>query len=305
MGQLINAGSFFINPDYPGIDLSADAFLDADAEYEAYKARVLADGGYIYDEAATRAEFHFIIDNNMYGRVAVWCGASFGIRNRPANDGISKIYSLYGPDFTAKAVAPSGSPLVQHIKAPVPMFSITLTNGGVYLISETATKLQAVKDTPYLIAARLQDRLTTDQLGITATFANTSGMGLARQRTILTNGGTISEAWQFYGSNINPPGAGSEVASGAKTPYSDRAKCAGLFDPASGKVYGYGDGALITSGTSSTGKLADLSTVNGFFHLGPADSAVPTGQSCYGYISSFRVLNMATPADAVLISNLT
>jgi hypothetical protein len=288
-----------------GIDISGSV-LNPSALFTEYKNRVVADGGYIVDEAATLSEIEFLVNNGMWDRVSAWVGASFGVNIRTGTTTqVDKLYGLSSsPDFTAVAVAPTGSPIVSLITGAVNKLAITLVNGGVYLKSNAARKAQAAAGVPYLISARLEDRVNTDQLGMTVSFADPiANKALARQRTILTNGAAINEAWQFFATNVNPPVSGSDVASGAQAPYVVLASCAGLIDPEAGKVTGYGGGIALHTGISSTGKLADLSQVAGYWHLGPADSSVPTGQSCYGYLANIRCLNIASALDAQLISN--
>ncbi|WP_447875915.1 hypothetical protein [Serratia fonticola] len=286
-----------------GIDISG-AILNPAALFTAYKNRVLADGGIIVDEAATLDEITFIVNNGMWDRVSAWAGASFGVKISTGTT-VTKIYGLSSsPDFTPLVVAPAANPQVQLVTGTVNKLAIVLSNGGVYLKSSTQSKAQAAAGVPYLISARLEDRLATDQLGITVSFADaTTNKALARQQTIYTNAGAQNVAWQYFATNVNPPVSGSDVASGAQSPYLAFAKCAGLFDQAVGSVIGYGNGTVLHTGTSTTGALADLSQVNGYWHLGPADSAVPTGASCYGYLANIRCLNIASSLDAQLISN--
>ncbi|WMT13339.1 hypothetical protein [Serratia fonticola] len=290
----------------PGINMSG-AILNPVTLFTAYKNRVVTDGGIIVDEAATLDEITFIVNNGMWDRVSAWAGASFGLKIKSGTTAqIEKLYGLSAsPDFTTVIVPPSaGGAPANLITGAVNKISIALSNGGVYLKSSTQSKAQAAAGVPYLISARLEDRLATDQLGITVSFADdTTNKALARQQTIYTNAGAQNVAWQYFATNVNPPVLGSDVASGAQSPYLAFAKCAGLFDQAAGAVIGYGNGAVLHTGASTTGALADLSQVNGHWHLGPADSSVPTGASCYGYLANIRCLNIASRLDAQLISN--
>jgi hypothetical protein len=289
----------------PGIDMSG-AILNPATLFTAYKNRVVADGGIIVDEAATLDEITFIVNNGMWDRVSAWAGASFGLKIRTGTTTqIDKLYGLSSsPDFTPIVVAPAAAPPVTLVLGAVNKLSMVLNGGGVYLKSSTQSKVQAASGVPYLISARLEDRLATDQLGMTVSFAYaTTNKALARQQTIYTNGGAQNVAWQYFATNVNPPVSGSDVASGAQSPYIAFAKCAGLFDQAAGAVIGYGNGTVLHTGTSTTGALADLSQVNGYWHLGPADSSVPTGNSCYGYLANIRCLSIASALDGQLISN--
>ncbi|CAI1226647.1 hypothetical protein [Serratia proteamaculans] len=290
-----------------GIDISG-AVLNPSTLFTEYKNRVIADGGTIIDEAATLNEITFLVNNGMWDRVSAWAGASFGVKIKSGTTTtVDKIYGLAAsPDFVPVSVGPTPLPVtfIPAVSYSPNKLQITLSGGGGYLKSAVAAKSQAAVGVPYLISARLQDRLATDQLGMTVSFSDPiTNKALSQQRTILTNGGVISEAWQFFATNVNPPVTGSDVGSGAQSPYSAFANCAGLIDPLAGKVIGYGNGAVLHTGTSSTGTLADLSNVIGYWYLGPADSSVPTGQSCYGYLANIRCLNIASELDAQLISN--
>jgi hypothetical protein len=288
-----------------GINISS-SFLNPTALYNSYAARVTADGGTIIDSVATLNEITFLVNNGMWDRVSAWVGASFGVKIRSGTTTqVDKLYGLSGsPDFAALAVAPTGSPVVTFTAGTPNTLAIVLVNGGVYLKSSTTVKAQAAPGIPYLVSARLSDRSSTDQLGMTVAFADpTTNKALVRQRTILTNGGALNEAWQYFATNVNPPVSGSDVGSGAQSPYSAFATCAGLIDPLAGNVIGYGNGVVLHTGASGTGSLADLSSVAGYWHLGPADPSVPTGQSCYGYLANVRCLNVASAVDAQLISS--
>ncbi|ATN93650.1 hypothetical protein VW6B_46 [Pseudomonas phage VW-6B] len=304
MTAVFNSGKTYSGA-LAGINIGT-AILDPQSLFTDYKNRVTADGGYIVDEAATLDEINFIVNNGMWDRVSAWAGANFGVKIRSGTTTqVDKIYGLSGsPDFSAVAVAPTGAPVISLITGTPNKLAITLVNGGVYLKSTVSSKAQAASGVPFLISARLEDRVNTDQLGMTISFADsTTNKALARQRTILTNAGALNEAWQFFASNVNPPVSGSDVSSGAQSPYVAFDKCAALIDPSSGTVAGYGGGVALHTGTSSSGVLADLSHTTGFWHLGPADSSTPTGQSCYGYLANIRCLNVASVLDAQLISN--
>ena len=71
------------------------------AEYNAYKARVLADGGVIKDEARTQAAFATLFDNMHYGNMAYFIAAWAGVK-LDASGGVLKAYSLDGLDLNGK-----------------------------------------------------------------------------------------------------------------------------------------------------------------------------------------------------------
>lgn len=73
---------------------------NATTELAAYKARVLADGGEIIDEAETLSAFKFLINQGVYGIARTFVGAKYGMK-RNASGHITKLYSLDGEDLVA------------------------------------------------------------------------------------------------------------------------------------------------------------------------------------------------------------
>ena len=73
---------------------------NATTELAAYKARVLADGGEIIDEAETLSAFQFLISQGIYGIARTFIGAKYGMK-RNASGHITKLYSLDGEDLVA------------------------------------------------------------------------------------------------------------------------------------------------------------------------------------------------------------
>ena len=73
---------------------------NANTELAAYKARVLADGGEIIDEAETLSAFQFLINQGVYGIARTFIGAKYGMK-RNGSGHITKLYSLDGEDLVA------------------------------------------------------------------------------------------------------------------------------------------------------------------------------------------------------------
>ena len=73
---------------------------NATTELAAYKARVLADGGEIINEAETLSAFQFLISQGIYGIARTFIGAKYGMK-RNASGHITKLYSLDGEDLVA------------------------------------------------------------------------------------------------------------------------------------------------------------------------------------------------------------
>lgn len=89
---------------------------NATTELAAYKARVLADGGEIINEAETLSAFQFLISQGIYGIARTFIGAKYGMKRNDSGH-ITKLYSLDGEDLVAFNLG-AGSP-------------VTLVNGDI------------------------------------------------------------------------------------------------------------------------------------------------------------------------------
>ena len=74
----------------------------AQAEFDAYKARVLADGGVIKDEARTLRAFNMLFANKMYGNMNTAVSGTFGVK-LDGSGGITKLYAIDGTDLVGTA----------------------------------------------------------------------------------------------------------------------------------------------------------------------------------------------------------
>lgn len=82
------------------INFGSTAMLGAtpQAEFDKYKARVVADGGVIKDEARTLAAFELLFDSRTYGNINTFVSGTFGVKTDSAG-GITKLYSIDGIDL--------------------------------------------------------------------------------------------------------------------------------------------------------------------------------------------------------------
>lgn len=70
----------------------------AQIEFDKYKARVIADGGFIKDEARTLKAFNLLFSSKMYGNMNCAVSGTFGVK-QDASGGIVKLYSIDGGDL--------------------------------------------------------------------------------------------------------------------------------------------------------------------------------------------------------------
>lgn len=71
----------------------------AQAEFDKYKARVMADGGVIKDEARTLAAFNLLFTSKMYGNMNTCVSGTFGVKTTGTD--INKLYAIDGLDLTS------------------------------------------------------------------------------------------------------------------------------------------------------------------------------------------------------------
>ncbi|HFP7035865.1 TPA: hypothetical protein ACHKB2_002255 [Acinetobacter baumannii] len=83
---------------------------DPATEFNSYKARVLADGGEVMNDADTLAAFKYLINSGIYGIARTFVGSKFGIK-RDSNGSVLKLYALDGIDLVAYNINNSALPV--------------------------------------------------------------------------------------------------------------------------------------------------------------------------------------------------
>ncbi|EPP3506192.1 hypothetical protein ACUN5M_000372 [Acinetobacter baumannii] len=69
-----------------------------ESEFQAYKTRVIADGGVIKDETRTLNAFKLLFNSKMYGNMNTAVSGTFGVKVN-GTGGIEKLYSIDGADL--------------------------------------------------------------------------------------------------------------------------------------------------------------------------------------------------------------
>lgn len=130
MSALIKSNVNYAGPLYPATytQLSTTA-QDA---FNAYKARVLADGGVVNDEAATLNAFNFMFANKIMGKVNTFISPKFGVKLDGVG-GVLKAYSLDGDDMVGKVFGTGALPKIidNHFKFNPSLSSAEATNGAI------------------------------------------------------------------------------------------------------------------------------------------------------------------------------
>lgn len=125
----------------------------AQAKFDAYKARVLADGGTIKDEARTLSAFKLLFDNKMYGNMDTAVSGTFGVKV-DANGGLTKLYAIDGVDLIGVTYGTGTLPTLDTNNNIVFANSVAQnTNGGMF-VSESKLIASKVGNFGFLITAK-------------------------------------------------------------------------------------------------------------------------------------------------------
>lgn len=299
MTAAINTGKAYAGFRAP-LDLSA-SILDPQALFNAYKARVIADGGTIPDEAGCLARFNFLLSNGMYDRATVCAAPAFGLKVDGSGN-VQAVYNLMGASGDLLAGSQGTPPRAMTYDATARAVIIQITSGGGWFLKSRANQV-IQKGKTYLIAGRMSDLDRADNNGIHMGY-NINNLSLAFMRTMITNNQATTEAWR-YGTRDSawPAGTGGAIAA-ATTLYADYVPSSGLFKVSSGVIEGYEKGKLSAqSPVATTGKLADLSGYAAPLLVGGQQGAGSVG-ACYGAFMDALYLHTADESDAVLASRL-
>lgn len=282
------------------LDLSA-YILDPESLFDAYQARVAADGGMIPDEAGCLERFNFLLNNGMYDRATVCAAPAFGLKV-DGEGNVQTVYSLLGASGDLLAGSQGTPPRAMTYDADARAVIVQITSAGGWFLKSRANQI-IQKGNSYLIAGRMSDLDRADNNGILAGY-NINNLAMAYLRTMITNNQATTESWR-YGTRDSawPAGTGAAL-NAAATVYADYVPSAGLFNVNSGVIVGYEKGKLAgTSTTAATGKLADLSSNTAPLLIGGAQGSSTVG-ACYGAFMDMLCLHTADESDAVLASRL-
>ncbi|HHB1424475.1 TPA: hypothetical protein ACOQZT_000419 [Serratia odorifera] len=282
------------------LDLSA-SILDPLALFNAYKTRVVADGGYIPDESGCLARFDFLLNNGMYDRATICAAPAFGLK-ADGEGNVQTVYNMLGESGDLLAGSQGTPPLPMKYDADAKSVIIQITSGGGWYLKSRANQIIHKAGT-YLIAGRMSDLNRADNNGIQMGY-NISNLSMAYMRTMITNGQAVTESWRYGTRDSGWPAAGTGNALNvAATIYADYVPSAGLFKVSQGVIEGYEKGKLTASTNSVTGRLADLSNNNAPLLIGGAQTAGGVA-ACYGAFMDALYLHTADESDAILASRL-
>uniref|UniRef100_UPI0035C71A3D hypothetical protein n=1 Tax=Serratia quinivorans TaxID=137545 RepID=UPI0035C71A3D len=285
----------------PALKLSAYVF-DDQTIFNTHKARVLADGGIIPDEAGCLARITWLLDNGIYNKVESAINPAFGVKMN-ANREVSKLYSLFPNDDYVSVLQGVGEPVRYDDSGDEPGVTVRITsNGGAYLKSEKNRRIQRGRQ--YVIGGRMADKDTADVLGIMVGIS-VGGLPMAYLRTQITNQQGVIEAWRYGTRDSTWTGSGpvGKAVGAFRTPYADYVPSAALFDVDNGVIRGYESGAFKAIDKSTTGKLSDLASFPSIIYVGQT-FVNGNVQPCYGTLRDVIFLHTADDSDALALSRL-
>lgn len=128
------------------------------AEFDKYKARVIADGGVIRDEARTLRAFEVLFDSNLYGSINTFVSGSFGLKLD--GNSIQKAYAIDGHDLVAYILGGGVAPNVTGDNAID--FSVnTNTSGSTGVMLSTENRVKLMVGNNFGSGVRVKDMPTT------------------------------------------------------------------------------------------------------------------------------------------------
>lgn len=299
MTAAINTGKAYAGFRTP-LDLSA-AILDPQALFNAYKVRVVADGGTIPDEPGCLSRFNFLVNNGMYSRTTICAAPAFGMKVDSSSN-VQTVYNLLGVGGDLLAGSQGTPPRAMTYDATARAVIIQITSGGGWFLKSRTNQI-IQKGSTYLMAGRMSDLDRADNNGITAGY-NINNLPMAYLRTMITNGQKETESWRYGTRDSGWPAGNGNALNAATTVYADYVPSAGLFKVSSGVIEGYEKGRIFAPSIPSvTGKLADLSTNTAPLLIGGNQTASAVS-ACYGAFMDVLCLHTADESDAILVSRL-
>ncbi|WP_442777688.1 hypothetical protein ACQUGU_06600 [Acinetobacter baumannii] len=252
---------------------SFDSFdRDPNNEFDLYKARVIADGGVIVDENATKAAIMKLIDKGVYGLAKVFVGGSYGLK-KDVNGNVIKLYSIGHTSLTEKPL-------------DMTLFSIglgkTVTNVNGEIVFSNEVKVGTSQTDGSVFATELTKAPEGKGwvCGVSGSYIKNVGSSEAGISgfTLLDKQVNVSPLWVATLSTsativgIKQTGIPNQNSNASTTRVqasitSSGARYTFFSDYINSKLKGYRDGALVTEPTAVEG-FADLSGFYGYITLG-------------------------------------
>lgn len=241
-------------------------FSNPTVELAAYKARVLADGGEIINEAETLSAFKFLIDQGIYGLARTFVGAKYGMKRNELGH-ITKLYSLEGEDLVAFNLG-DGAP-------------VKLVNGEISFSNTVMANTSAqTAGTIFITQTKINARGRGLVVGVSGSrFLTTNAPNSVAGFTLLDNVPNSSPLWSAGLGTLS-----TSLAVGRQTGETPNQNSGGLTtgvalvgtfgnkytffaDNKNKQLKGYRDGVLVAS-PSTANQFSNLDGFEGYLNFG-------------------------------------
>jgi hypothetical protein len=310
-GAVLNSGKPYVGSRDP-IDLSR-SYLDPASLFAAHKARVIADGGVILNEASLLDEISFLVTNNMWMNLSFYASPEWGIKYNPEQGHTTEVIKMYGlgpTDFVAHDVGRDlKRPVTLDTSVSPPKLKLWVWDGGSLMRAEKMITVQASKKASYLFSAIMDDTESSDAAGISIVACRAghvnSMAGITVERA--TNKPKPTDiGFQHSAATVYPATDTQNWINYYRTPYVANIKNVMLLNPATGSMKSFENGSLVQTTVSSSGVLVDSTIEPMQLNIGPTNNAVSSWSSGYitrGGLTRLRCLTNATEQQAALISS--
>lgn len=269
------------------------------AEFDKYKARVLADGGIIKSETKTKEAFELLFSTSMYGNMNAAVSSDFGVKMNGA--GVERLYSIDGHDLVAKVVGTSPLPTINSSGYLDFSGTAATTTNGVVFTTEKKHVMSKTGRFGYLVNVKGAG-------GAASSLGKVSGLSLHGEEVVSTSfahitsnnvaNGIIDFIIQKDPLNLTVYNAITPVFELYVNP--DHTTIAFLTCPDEGKAYGFRAGATITSRDGVSFK--EIATKPFYIDLG---GLIPSGTTNFrGQIKDFFCFNHGTIGQIAQLSSI-
>lgn len=264
------------------------------AEFDKYKARVIADGGVIRDEARTLRAFESLFNAKMYGNINSFISGSFGIKLTDDNH-IQKAYAIDGSDLIAQVYGSGSLPTLTTDDA-IDFGSNTASNTNGALLT-TAEQIKVSKANSHGIGLRLKRVSALSKIYVSAFTKHDDVVNTSQVTALLERSNQIQ--YQTQKDQLSLTAGINSSSSGLNHSLPETPFIIFLSNSTASVNYGYRDGMI--GNPMSNDKTAALDTDTFYIDVGGyyrSNSMYFYDGAFYDYIS----ISQATNEQALALS---
>ena len=266
--------------------------------YDAFVARVQADGGEIVNSAELLNTINFLFDKKLIGKLNGLVGARYAVKRSGGN--ITKVYSLDGVDFVSKMFGSGQPPLLNTTDTAKPY--IDMRNAGVGFAN--ATLLKSEKKFVQSRALKIGASAVMQNVAVmTGIIAQSIDNDVATQATPMwrINAGAVGTTTMQFGAAPEPYDATAGqnfLQFNALTNVANAEPIHFLADASKVATNTYKNGALTASTTRATPRAG--ATVEQYITIGGYETNGSKG-SGVGNFYEMWFFNNAAESDLLLV----